>query len=70
MKKIIALIPLLLSLYGCSVGMALSGKESPNLGAIKIGASRGEVELHLGPPATSNFNDNGTRLDIYEYENR
>jgi hypothetical protein len=36
-------------IQACSVGMALSGSENPDLGAIKVGASRGEVELHLGP---------------------
>ena len=68
MKKIISSLILILTLSGCSVGMALSGKESPNLGAIKIGTTRGEVELHLGSPVTSTFNTDNTRLDIYEYE--
>jgi hypothetical protein len=37
-------------LQACSVGMAMSGDENPDLGAIRVGASRGEVELHLGSP--------------------
>jgi hypothetical protein len=37
-------------LSGCSVGMALSGSPNPDLGAVKTGASRGEIEMHLGSP--------------------
>src|SRR5262245_8261647 len=44
---------LLLALMGCSVGMALSGKEEPNLGAFRVGSPRGEVELQLGSPVSS-----------------
>jgi hypothetical protein len=40
-------------LAACSVGMALSGEENPDLGAIRVGAARGEVELHLGAPVNS-----------------
>ena len=55
-------------LSACSVGMALSGNDNPDLGALKVGATRGEVQLHLGPPATSQTLENGQRLDVYEYE--
>lgn len=55
-------------LCSCSVGMALSGKSEPNIGAVKVGSSRGEVEMHLGPPVTSTTSEDGTRSDIYEYE--
>jgi hypothetical protein len=55
-------------LSGCSVGMALSGSENPNLGAIKVGSSRGEVEMHLGSPKSSLTLEDGGRADIYEYE--
>ena len=55
-------------LSGCSVGMALSGSENPNLGAIKVGSSRGEVEMHLGSPKSSHTLEDGRRADIYEYE--
>ena len=53
---------------GCSVGMALSGDENPDLSAIKVGATRGEVELHLGPPIETKTGRNGMRIDTYEYE--
>lgn len=55
-------------LSACSVGMALSGSENPDLGAIKVGASRGEVEMHLGSPKSSTTLADGRRTDVYEYE--
>jgi len=55
-------------LSACSVGMAMSGSDNPNLGAVKVGATRGEVELQLGSPIRSASLDNGRRTDIYEYE--
>ena len=54
-------------LQGCSVGMAMSGKKQPELGAIRVGATRGEMELQLGPPIEVR-EENGHRVDIYEYE--
>jgi hypothetical protein len=55
-------------LSACSVGMAISGSQNPDLGAVKVGASRGEVELQLGSPVRSASLDDGARADIYEYE--
>ena len=55
-------------LCGCSVGMALSGKEEPDLGAIHVGSTRGEIELHLGSPVKTTTFPDGKRVDIYEYE--
>ncbi len=52
---------------GCSVGMAMSGKKQPELGAIRVGATRGEIELQLGSPVEITEAD-GKRVDIYEYE--
>jgi hypothetical protein len=52
----------------CSVGMAMSGSENPDLGAIRIGASRGEVELHLGTPIKTTPLSGGGRADVYQYE--
>jgi hypothetical protein len=48
--------------------MALSGKGEPNLGAIKVGASRGEVEMHMGSPEMSTTLEDGARVDVYGYE--
>ena len=59
---------ILLAVAGCSVGMAMSGKEDPNLGAIRVGATRGEVELHLGSPVKVATIEDGKRVDVYEYE--
>jgi hypothetical protein len=56
------------SIQACSVGMALSGSEAPDLSAIKVGATRGEVELHLGTPLQSDTLADGNRADVYEYE--
>jgi hypothetical protein len=55
-------------LSGCSVGMAVSGKPDPNLGAVHVGATRGEVELQLGPPIETATTGDDQRTDIYEYE--
>ena len=64
----VANVCLLLILAGCSVGMALSGKKDPNLGAFRVGSTRGEVELQLGGPVSSVSNPNGSRTDVYEYD--
>lgn len=53
---------------GCSVGMALSGEENPDLSVVKVGATRGEVELQLGPPIETESGRIGQRIDTYEYE--
>jgi hypothetical protein len=55
-------------LSGCSVGMALSGSQNPDLGAIRTGATRGEIELHLGSPIRSTLLEGGRRADVYQYE--
>lgn len=56
-----------LMMQGCSVGMAMSGKKQPELGAIRVGATRGEIELQLGAPVEIR-EENGQRVDVYEYE--
>ena len=58
----------MVALTGCSVGMALSGSENPDLGAVQVGATRGEVEMQLGSPIKTATLDDGNRVDIYEYE--
>ena len=68
MKKILSLMIIsCLFMAGWSVGMAMSGKKEPQLGAVRTGATRGEVELQLGHPVEAH-EENGRRVDIYEYE--
>ena len=65
-------------LTGCSVVMSLSGKKTPDLSVVRVGATRGEVELQLGGPVQTRMrfiDDPELRVDkdrivcIYEYEN-
>ncbi len=56
------------TIAGCSVVMAVSGKKDPNLGAFRVGSTRGEAELQLGSPIASVTTPEGNRTDIYEYE--
>jgi hypothetical protein len=55
-------------LQACFVGMASSGSEKPDLGAIRVGPSRGEVELHLGSAVKTTPLPDGRRADVYQYE--
>jgi hypothetical protein len=48
--------------------MALKGQNQPDLGQVKIGASKEEIELQLGSPIKSAQIPDGYRVDIYEYE--
>lgn len=66
--RVLAMVALWLGLSACSVGMALSGEENPDLGAVRIGAQRGEIELHLGAPVQTVSLADGRRADVYEYQ--
>ena len=68
MRHLAVIVALLAGLPACSVGMALSGSENPDLGAIRVGATRGEVELHLGRPIRTASLPDGGRADVYAYE--
>jgi hypothetical protein len=57
----------MLLLSGCSVGLALSGKQDPNLGVVRTGASRGEIELQLGPPLAVMQEEGGRCRCLYEF---
>ena len=67
MKRFL-LVLTVLALTGCSVGMAMSGKKEPNLGVVRVGQTRGVVELELGSPIKTVSLPDGNRLDVYEYE--
>ena len=56
-----------LSLTGCSVGMAMSGKPDPNLGVLEIGQNRDIVLLNIGQPTRTSATENG-RTDVFELE--
>lgn len=66
--RFLSLLSITVLLSACSVGMAMSGKENPDLGAVRVGASRGEIQLHLGTPVNTVTHKDGSRTDIYEYE--
>jgi hypothetical protein len=66
--RVLVALTLWSGLSGCSVGMALSGEENPDLGAIRIGVQRGEIELHLGAPVQSASLEDGRRADVYQYQ--
>jgi hypothetical protein len=66
--RMLVVVILWSGLSACSVGMALSGDQNPDLGAIRIGAQRGEIELHLGSPIQSVTLEDGRRADVYEYQ--
>ncbi len=59
-------IPPLLS--ACSVGMAMSGEEDPNVEYIQIGSDRLDVERELGAPHGSALVGEGRLEAVYRYE--
>ncbi len=67
-QRTIAAVLLSASLAGCSVGMALSGEETPDLSVVKIGAARDDVELQLGQPHKVAELENGAREAAYKFE--
>jgi hypothetical protein len=55
-------------LSGCSVGMAVSGNHNPELGAVRSGVPRSEIEMHLGSPVQISSLKDGLVYATYEYE--
>ncbi|MBI1979757.1 MAG: hypothetical protein HY593_00260 [Candidatus Omnitrophica bacterium] len=53
-------------LSGCSVGMALSGKEQKDVSVLAPGAPRDTVIAHLGPPQTSVTGPDGLLIDTWD----
>jgi len=68
MLRMIAQITPILFLTACSVGMAAHGQKDPNLGAIRVGSTRGEIEIHLGSPIKTASAENEWTSNVYEYE--
>ena len=56
------------SITGCSVAMALHGKQEPNFEAFEEGSNRKQVEIQLGTPAFEKVLDDGKKEDTYQYE--
>lgn len=67
-KRLVAIALVSSSLAGCSVGMALSGEETPDLSVVKIGAARDDVELQLGEPERVADLGNGGQKAAYMFE--
>jgi hypothetical protein len=59
---------MLVFLAGCSVFMAASGKEDPNVMVMQPGTPRYIVESQLGPPASMRTEPNGECWCTYVYE--
>jgi len=68
MKKLLVALASAHLISGCAVYMAATGEEEPDLGALKVGSARSEVELQLGAPVKSALMADGGRQDIYEYQ--
>lgn len=56
------------SLSACSVGMAASGGDNPNVAVLSEGSTRLEIERELGKPTRSRQLDDGSLECLYEYE--
>lgn len=52
---------------GCSVYLALQGKADPDIAALQVGATRGQIELQLGKPISTSKSKDGGTLDVYDY---
>lgn len=63
----LALAALVASTSACSVGMALSGDENPDLAACRVGASQASIEEQVGPPVTVQSTADGGTACVYEY---
>ncbi len=52
---------------GCSVAMAMSGDPDPDLSIVRVGASRGEVEMQLGTAVQQSTTPEGYTIAKYHY---
>lgn len=55
-------------LSACSVGMAMSGQENPDVSVLRVGSTRLDVERELGAPQNSRVLDDGGVEATYQYE--
>ena len=56
------------SLSGCAIVMAMKGSKEPDLKVLEVGATRGQIELQLGAPKSSEKQAEGGSIDTYETE--
>ena len=59
-------ILLAVSISGCSVGMALSGKETKDVSVLATGAHWDSVIAKIGPPQTTITESDGTLVDTWD----
>ncbi len=52
---------------GCSVYLAMQGKEEPDIARVEVGSTRGQIELELGDPVAARPNSEGGTSDTYVY---
>ena len=66
-RGIVALLTVISALLpGCSVGMALSGQEDPDLSVLRAGETRGAIEMQFGSPVNE-WIDDGKSHCLYSY---
>jgi len=68
-RKLVYFVVLLLMPFiatGCSVGMAMSGKETKDTSVLAVGVSRDTVIARLGPPQTTVTDSDGTLVDSWD----
>ena len=65
--RYLMLLILCLGSQGCSVVMALSGSKDPDLSILRMGASREEIELQLGPALNDIQLPGGSHICTYQY---
>lgn len=64
----VAVIMVAVMLPGCAVGMALSGKRTPNISNIRRDMHRDEVIMTLGQPLKTMTKEDGGRVDEFKYQ--
>ena len=62
------LVYLLLVIQGCSVMRATSGPDNKDLSVLERGTHRHMVLAELGPPVTTETEDDGSKLDIFSFK--
>jgi len=67
MKKMLLVCFICMVFSGCSMILAVTGKETKNMGSIDVGTSRSAVIMNLGQPAKTSIIDN-VKVDIFELQ--